>query len=290
MAGRAPRTRVRSDGLQADSEGQSNISRRRQAASTGNTDSYRGRRSQILKAAAATFQEKGVSATTLDDVAGRVGLDRASLYYYFSSKEQLLQDLLRVAVQRNVGRAEQIAASDLDAKSKLAAAIQALMRSYAEDYPYLYIFVDEYLGGLRTSKTTPWLKQVKQMAQRYDSAIHKIVTDGMNEGLFHKVADPTTVARGIVGMLNSTSTWFRPESPDDADRVAEDFSALIFNGLAVRQETRTGSQSTPSLPSGSKVRSMPSGDPVIVCSDVNLTARPAFVNARIDRWSRSLPR
>jgi TetR/AcrR family transcriptional regulator, cholesterol catabolism regulator len=234
MAGRAPRTRAHSDSAPADSEGQSNIARRRQAASTGNRDSYRDRRGQILKAAADIFQEKGVGAATLDDVAGRVGLDRASLYYYFSSKEQLLQDLLRVAVQRNVDRAEQIAASDLDAKSKLAAAIQALMRSYAEDFPYLYIFVDEYLSGLRTSKTTPWLKHVKQMAQRYDSAIRKIVTDGMNEGLFHKVADPATVARGIVGMLNSTSTWFKPQSPDDADRVAEVFSVLIFNGLAVR--------------------------------------------------------
>jgi AcrR family transcriptional regulator len=231
MAEEASQIRVPPDAL-ADPEEQSNIARRRHAARTGNRNSYRGRRGDILKAAAAIFREKGVGRATLDDIARRVHLDRASLYYYFSSKEQILQDLLDVVVQRNVDRAEEIAASDLDARGKLEAAIRSLMRSYADDYPYLYIFVDEYLSGLRTHESTPWMDQVRHMAQRYDAAIHKIVTEGMDGGVFRDTADPTIVARGIVGMLNSTSTWFKPQNPGDADRVAEAFSVLIFDGLA----------------------------------------------------------
>jgi AcrR family transcriptional regulator len=210
----------------------SNIARRRDAARTGNGDVYQGRRGEILKAAAAVFQERGVARSTLDDVAQRVGLDRASLYYYFGSKDQLVEELLGFAVERNVLTAEEIAVSGGDAQDKLRRAITAMLTSYAEHYPYLYIFVNEYLSGARTSADSEWMQQARDMAHRYDLAIRKIVADGIDQGRFREITDATTVARAVVGMVNSTSTWFRPTAPEQAERLAEIFSTMILNGIA----------------------------------------------------------
>ena len=73
----------------------SGIGRRRAAAKADLAPNYEKRREEIYEAAACVFNRKGFSGTTVSAVAKELSIDRASLYYYISSKEQLFDELIR---------------------------------------------------------------------------------------------------------------------------------------------------------------------------------------------------
>ena len=82
---------------------------RRSTARAEAAPAYRARREEIIAAAGRAFLAKGYRATSFRDIADAVGVDRASLYYYFESKHELFRAATSVAVQRNVAEAESIA-------------------------------------------------------------------------------------------------------------------------------------------------------------------------------------
>ena len=55
-------------------------------------------RAQILRTAADLFRERGYRATTLDNIAGRLGMSKASLYTYFRAKEEMLAVISRETI------------------------------------------------------------------------------------------------------------------------------------------------------------------------------------------------
>jgi TetR/AcrR family transcriptional regulator, cholesterol catabolism regulator len=67
----------------------SELSRKRQRAGQTPSRNYITRRRALIRAAAEVFRIKGLSGTSLHDISEAIGVDRASLYYYFGSKEQL---------------------------------------------------------------------------------------------------------------------------------------------------------------------------------------------------------
>ena len=93
----------------------SQIGRRRAAAAAEGSELYLHRRKEILAAAAQVFKRKGYRGTALSDVAGEIDIDRATLYYYVKSKEDLFADVVGAAVEENTLAAERIRDSDSSA-------------------------------------------------------------------------------------------------------------------------------------------------------------------------------
>jgi AcrR family transcriptional regulator len=70
------------------------------------------RTQEIMLAAARLFREKSFPATTLDDIAAKVGIDKATIYFYFSyfkGKGQLLYEILTGDLQEYIGSACRLA-------------------------------------------------------------------------------------------------------------------------------------------------------------------------------------
>jgi AcrR family transcriptional regulator len=210
----------------------SNIARRRSAARQSDSGRYQNRRGIIQAAAAAVFREKGVQRSTLDDIGQRAGIDRATIYYYYGSKEALLRDMIGPVVAENVSQAQKVAESAADAREKLASLITALMRSYSEHYPYLYIYVEEHLRVAQASTAqTDWDEEVNKWARGYYLAVESIIVQGLETGVIRPVASARLLTRAIIGLLNSTSMWFGHRVSDDADEVARAFVSLVSQGM-----------------------------------------------------------
>src|SRR5260370_42620783 len=79
------------------------------------------RRDEIIKAAAHVFRDRGFEATTLRDVAEATDTDRATLYYYVGSKEELLQEIVRQALGQDIATAYTVTRSRASTKDKIAA-------------------------------------------------------------------------------------------------------------------------------------------------------------------------
>jgi AcrR family transcriptional regulator len=215
----------------------SGIGRRRAAALADGSAGYTPRRREIKDAAARVFRAKGYRGTSLGDIAEALGTDRASLYYYVASKEALFEEVVHDAAEANVRRAEQIRELDDDAPHKLQMLMAAVMASYQEYYPYLFVYIQEELNRLGDGKSE-WSREMRKINRRFDEAVVGIVQAGMDDGTLRSVSPARVVAYGIIGMLNWTHRWYREVDGQlpDAEAIGLAFADTLVNGL------RTGPQ------------------------------------------------
>lgn len=209
----------------------SGIAGRRALARVGANPAYRERRAEILSAAARVFKAKGLAGANLGDIAAEAGADRASLYYYVGNKQELFREVVRGAVEANLAWAREFRDSNEPVPDKLRQMIAALMKSYADNYPILYVFVQENLSRL-PSKDTAWSQEMRRNNKEFEEIFVEVVGKGMDDGSINLVGSPVTVTYGLLGMLGWTNRWFNPEtSPVSAGEIAATFADTLLTGL-----------------------------------------------------------
>lgn len=209
----------------------SGIGKRRAAAKQDGAAAYQQRRKEIAVAAARVFNQRGLQGTTISAVADELSIDRASLYYYISCKEELFDEVIREASEENVTIARQIQASEDSPRDKLRALITGLMESYGKHYPLLYIYIRENLSHVG-AKRSKWARQMQKINRDYDSAVISIIEEGYADGSFRSLGPARIVAYGILGMVNWSNRWFRPgEYTETAVEIGQTYADLIIGGL-----------------------------------------------------------
>jgi AcrR family transcriptional regulator len=159
-----------------------------------------------------------------------MGIDRATLYYYFSSKEQLFDEITRSVLEGNDELTRRIASSAMSPARKLRELVSALMISYAKNYPLLYIYIREDLAHV-SDKRTGWSDHMRKLNRSIEQAIINIIDQGYADKSFRRIGSSRTVAYGILGMLNWSHRWFKPEKSEPAEEVGKTFAELILAGL-----------------------------------------------------------
>ena len=204
----------------------SNIGRRRASALKQDAETYTKRRQEIIEAAARLFRKQGYAQTSLNDVAAELDTDRATIYYYVASKKELLHEVAADVVAQNARDALEIQRQNEPAPVKLQKLIVALMRSYAANYPYQYVYIQE---GMAVNSHGD--AHLFKLGQQYERSLVGIITQGMSDGSFSSAGDPKIIAYGILGALNWTHRWFNPAGRLSPDQVAENFAELFLRGL-----------------------------------------------------------
>lgn len=98
------------------------------------------REQEIIAAAAQVFKEKGYHAATTRDIAAEVGIQQATLYYYISSKEELLYLVVREPIARLYDQVEAIGKSEAPVRVKIERALQAHLMAFDANYPHMFVF------------------------------------------------------------------------------------------------------------------------------------------------------
>lgn len=193
---------------------------------------YQARRDEIMAAAAEVFLAKGFRAASFKDIAEAVGIDRASLYYYFESKQELFHAATSAAVARNVAAAERVAEGDAAPEDKIVAIVSMLLESYTEtDYPYMFMFLQEDVNQITTASDDPWALEVKALTRRYEGAVGSILDEGIATGVFRGDAPNHVLTKALIGMANWTHRWFRTEGPLSAGQIADVFAQTFLHGI-----------------------------------------------------------
>lgn len=207
-----------------------NAGRRAAARQSGDAE-YLQRRAELVKAAGIVFRRKGYQAANLNDVAEEAGIDRASLYYYFSGKQQLFEEAVLGAVQKNLEAAEAVRRMDIAAPAKVQMLVERLMASYEEHYPYLFVYVQEnmaHMGG-----DTSWHTEMGDLGRRYTDVVTEIFRQGIEDGTLRMppALTPRLLALALIGMCNWSHRWFRPDGQLSGLELGAGFAGLILGGL-----------------------------------------------------------
>ncbi len=209
----------------------SNIARRRKSALSDGSADYKVKRDEIVKAASRLFKERGYKSTTLAHVAEVAGVDRATVYYYVGSKEELFREAVQDLVDKNAANAQRVfRAKDLDAGQKLKQLVEALMVSYEEHYPHMYVYIQEEMHEV-DGDTSEWAQAMSRHTRRWETIFIKLVEEGMAEGIFRNDLPATISVNALFGMLNWTHRWFKPGGKRDAKEIAACFCEIFFTGM-----------------------------------------------------------
>lgn len=206
------------------------IGQRRTAAHKESRASYSNRRQEISDAAVRVFNRMGYQGASLTAVAAELGVDRATLYYYFSSKEQLFDEIVRSVLERNDALARRIADSAISPARKMRELVSALILSYAETYPLLFIYIREDLGHVSDKRST-WSEHMKDLNRSIEKSMVDIIEQGFADGSFRRIGSARTVAFGILGMVNWSHRWFKPNRSEPAEEIGKTFAELVLAGL-----------------------------------------------------------
>lgn len=209
------------------------LGRRRQSAKVDGGAAYRARREEIIAAAGRVFLEKGYRATSFKDIAEGIGKDRASLYYYFESKQDLFRVATGAAVARNVKAAERVARGPGTPAEKITRVVANLLESYTEtDYPFMFIFLQEDVNQIAENSDDDWAREVHALTRRYERAITSILEDGIDRGDFALAGPPHVLTKALIGMANWTHRWFRSAGKLRSAEIARIFSETFLHGVA----------------------------------------------------------
>lgn len=207
-----------------------NMGRRREANVDASSAFYQERRKAIVDAAAHVFQERGYEAATIAMIAEKLGADRASIYYYFASKQVLFREIVREVAQKAVGDAERIAAKDAPADEKLREAFEAVLETYSASYPYMHVFLQESFPVITSSKDE-WVAEAGKWGERYYLALRKIIQQGVDEGKFHLTLPVGVTTMGVLGTVNWAYRWYKPGGRLASETIGEGFAEMLLKGL-----------------------------------------------------------
>jgi len=208
----------------------SDIARRRAAALSEGGADYVAKRTELVRVAATLFKDRGYRRTTLNDIAKGAGLDRATVYYYFASKEELFHEAVRGLLGENVWQAERLARASSDPREKLENIVQLLMMSYDRNYPYAYVYIQQDMQRV-ADEHTPWAQEMVRQTARFEKAVRSIIQEGMDSGVFRDDVPVDIAANAVFGAVNWTHRWYKPGGRCSPEAIADAFCKIMLQGL-----------------------------------------------------------
>jgi AcrR family transcriptional regulator len=184
-------------------------------------------RDAILRAAARLFRERGFADTGMRDIAEAADLSAANLYHYFDGKNELLFYCQDRALDRMLAAVAGARRASSSATERLHAIFTAHMRTLLDD-------IEGATAHLQTESLSPKLRSaIVRKRDRYEVALRRVVADGIRAGELVD-GDPAIVARAMLGAMNWTVTWFRPEGQATSAVVGDAIARFLVRGVASR--------------------------------------------------------
>ncbi len=185
----------------------------------------------ILEAAARIFSHKGYHAASMQDIANAVNLQKPSLYHHVASKQEILRALLDKALDVLIERLDEVVARPLPPEEKLRLAITAYMQTLADNRELASVLLLEY-----RSLSPDELARHVPRRDRFERIWRDLIQDGIRNGHFASVChDAALAARALLGVMNWSIFWYRPDGALSMAAIANDFAELFLSGLLIRE-------------------------------------------------------
>jgi AcrR family transcriptional regulator len=175
-----------------------------------------------LAGAMEAFHEQGFHATSVRDVANRVGLTVPALYYHHGSKEGMLVELLSGSVQHLHARLRMaVADAGSDPAAQFANFVECIVLFMAHRRELAVL--DAEIRALSTPNRRAYAKVRKQI----EDLLRSIVREGVASGAFC-VAHPQDTVRALLGMLQAVAGWYDPHGILTPDQLSERYIEITL--------------------------------------------------------------
>ncbi len=189
-------------------------------------EAKQSRREQILSTATKIFCEKTYHGTSLQDIADAVGMLKGSLYYYISSKEQLLADIILDGVHTLSEDLLRVENANLPPVERLRQIVREHIKFNAKYRESGTLFLSD-----RNVISSLAATELFDIFDRRDKLVARTLSEAIEIGAYRPM-DVKIAALAIVGMCNSVLWWYQPSGRLSWEEIADIFFDLVHQGLS----------------------------------------------------------
>ena len=206
----------------------------------GNRERLRDRelkRDAVIRAAAREFNRKGYHNTSLDEIAARLEVTKPTVYYYVTSKEQLLFECFVAGVEQIRAAFRAVRELAVPARERLNAVLRHYGEAVASDFGWCMVRAEDQ------DLSPAMSRHIKSLKSEIDQGIRRLIREGIQDGSIEP-CDPKMTAFALAGALNWIAHWYREDQSLTPAQIAGAFVTIFEGGLrprrgALRVESRT---------------------------------------------------
>jgi len=186
------------------------------------------KRERILEEAVKLFYVRGFSGTTLDDIAGKLGVTKPFIYTHFRSKVELLEAICRPTIEMSLGAIAQAAQQPGKASQRLFNGIVDFSKVVLQRQANIAVYFRE-----EKHLSEAGLAEINTLRKRFDRVLSELLEEGSRAGEF-VIVDISVAALAIGGMVSWAYTWYQPEGRLPIDEVGEKLAHFALQMVGVQ--------------------------------------------------------
>lgn len=196
---------------------------------------------EIISVAAECFMEQGYHATSIDDVARRLGATKGRVYHHYASKIDLFFDVHREGMARLFAAVEPAREMDGDGVTVLAAMLYAHALAVLEHHTFESVVaqgVHMHRFGATTPAQRATLDELIASRDRFEALFKNQATAAKKDGTLADV-DISVAVKTMLGGIQWSLIWYRPEvdpSPRTRSNLAKQMVRTLIEGVRARPD------------------------------------------------------
>ena len=171
------------------------------------------------------FFKKGYFATSISDIAKGSGIQKASIYYHYANKEDLLYHILKSTMDNLTTYLKNSLLSVEGVEQRMRVAVRSHVRFHLERQKENFIANSE-LRGI----TAEHFRTIVKKRDEYEAIFQDLIRQGAEESVFANV-DVKILSYAILTLCTAGATWYNPNGRLTVDEIAEIYENFIISGL-----------------------------------------------------------
>lgn len=177
---------------------------------------------RILDAAISLFATRGYAATGIRQIADKVGLTTASLYYYAQTKDELLLRVMRVGLGELLASGQEAVAASPDPRNQIRGLLKVHL-TFAAGNPERARVIDNEFQWLNDEER----ESVIALRDSYEQLWADAIASGGRQGLF-EIKNASLARLALLEMCNGAAHWFRANGPMSLEQIVTAFEDMAF--------------------------------------------------------------
>lgn len=200
-------------------------------------------RENIVSAASALFMEKGITATSMDDIAKAAGYSKATLYVYFENKEEIVGILALNSMKKLYGYISSALIQHETTKARYEFICRGLVQ-YQEEFPFYFKMVlDKINIDFESKEYLPEERETYQIGEEINEKIKNFLLSGMEKGDLRNDLDIMPAIFNFWGMLSgiiqlaaNKEEYIKKSMGLSKIKFLEYGFSLVYHSIAIKEK------------------------------------------------------
>ena len=200
-------------------------------------------RENIVSAASALFMERGIAATSMDDIAKAAGYSKATLYVYFENKEEIVGILVLNSMKKLYDYISSALIQHETTKARYDFICRGLVQ-YQEEFPFYFKMVlDKINIDFESKDYLPEEKETYQIGEEINEKIKNFLLSGMEKGDLRNDLDimPAIfnfwgMLSGIIQLASNKEEYIKKSMGLSKIKFLEYGFSLVYHSIAIKEK------------------------------------------------------